>query len=135
MGREWPTVSADYQAATNCSKVVPDQVPHAFQAPMALRRARTLGRATGGERWDDSSQTPWYVFRDPDPARGSYLWWEGYFDDARSLGLKYALVRSRGLRGVMVWMLNGCTRGEAPELWQGLDDAFGKRSLRSVAAV
>eukprot|EP00937_MAST-01D_sp_MAST-1D-sp2_P005925 g5925.t1 len=131
-GREWPTVSADYQAATNCSEAVPDQAARAFQAPLALRRARTLGR---GERWDDLSQTPWYAFQDPDPARQSYLWWEGYFDDARSLGLKYGLVRSRGLRGVMIWMLNGCTREEAPELWQGLDDAFGKRSLRSVAAV
>ena len=43
------------------------------------------------------------------------------------LALKYNLVKTRGLRGVLIWMLNGCTHEEAPELWSGLEEAFGKR--------
>ena len=122
-GREFPTVSSDYQARTNCSDDVADQTARAFQAPVAARRAQTLG--AGGERWDASSETPWYVF--PDATR-PYLWWQGYFDDARSLKYKYDLVQSRSLKGVLIWSLNGCTQTEAPEMWQALDDAFGKRA-------
>ena len=123
-GREYPTTSPVYQASTNCSTdpAVPDQRAKAYQAPLALKRARTLG--IGGERWDASSQTPWYVFQDRERP---FLWWEGYFDDARSLSLKYDLVKQLGLQGIMIWMLNGCTQTEAPELWAGLAAAFGKR--------
>ena len=101
---------------------MPDQRAKAYQAPLALKRARTLG--IGGERWDASSQTPWYAFQDRERP---FLWWEGYFDDARSLSLKYDLVKQLGLQGIMIWMLNGCTQTEAPELWAGLAAAFGKR--------
>jgi spore germination protein YaaH len=111
-GREYPTTGPEYQAATNCSKAVPDQTAKAYQAPLALKRARTLGE--GGALWDATSQTPWYKFQDP---TRPYLWWEGYFDDARSLALKYELVKARSLKGVMIWMLNGCTQDEAPEMW------------------
>jgi hypothetical protein len=40
---------------------------------------------------------------------------------------EYDLVKREGLRGVLIWMLNGCTKTEAPEMWASLDSAFGKR--------
>ena len=48
-------------------------------------------------------------------------------NNARSLALKYEQAKTRKLKGVLIWMLNGCTQQEAPELWRGLDSAFGKR--------
>ena len=121
-GREWPTTGPGYMAATNYSKEVPDQVAKAYSLPEAQKRARTLG--DGGERWDSSTLTPWYEFEDP---HRPWLYWQGYFDNNRSLALKYDLVNADGLGGVLIWMLNGCTRTEAPYLWRGLDEAFGKR--------
>ena len=122
-GREYPTTRPDYQAPTNCTRALPDQQARAFSLPQALERAETLGQ--GGKLWDATSQTPWYRFQDQ---RRPYLWWEGYFDDNRSLALKYDLVTDRGLKGVLIWMLNGCTQAQAPGLWHGLARAFGKRS-------
>jgi spore germination protein YaaH len=122
-GREYPTTGPEYQARTNCSTEVPNQEARSYQSPLALHRAETLGE--GGKLWDPTSLTPWYRFPDPDR---HFLWWEGYFDDARSLALKYDLVTARGLKGVLIWMLNGCTQTEAPEMWHGLARAFGKRA-------
>ena len=116
-GREYPTVGPYYQAATNVS--LPDQRAYAYSLPMQSERARTLGQ---GELWDASTQTPWYRYRD---ATKPWLWWEGYFDNARSLRLKYEVAKAQRLKGIMIWMLNGCTRTQAPELWQGIYEAFG----------
>ena len=52
---------------------------------------------------------------------------EGYGDSPRSLKLKYELVKTQALKGILVWMLNSCTQTQAPELWRGLDEAFGPR--------
>ena len=81
-GREYPTTGPQYQAPTNCSTTLPDQGARAYQAPLALKRAKSLG--VGGELWDDLTMTPWYQFKDKSRP---WLWWQGYFDDARSLGL------------------------------------------------
>ena len=120
-GREYPTTGPEYQSRTNCTKVVSDQDARAYQAPLALHRAQTLG--LGGELWDDSTSTPWYHFKDP--AR-PWLWWEGYFDNYRSISLKYDLAKSKHLRGILIWMLNGCTRTEAPNMWKALERAVDR---------
>lgn len=123
-GREYPVTGPGYQAPTNCSTAPPEQVARAYQAPLALKRAHTLGN--GGELWDPRTLTPWYQYQDKSRP---WLWWQGYFDNARSLGLKYEMVKREGLRGVLIWMLNGCTQTEAPHMWAALDAAFGKRHV------
>ena len=45
--------------------------------------------------WDESTQTPWYRYRDA-------VWWEGYGDNPRSLKLKYELVKAQALKGVLI---------------------------------
>ena len=35
------------------------------------------------------------------------------------------VAKAQRLKGIMIWMLNGCTRTQAPELWQGIYEAFG----------
>ena len=122
-GREYPTTGPEYSAPTNCTKVVANQDARAYQAPLALKRAKTLG--LGGELWDDSTLTPWYYFKDR--AR-PWLWWEGYFDNYRSITMKYDLVKSQHLRGILIWMLNGCTRTEAPDMWKALEHTLDHSS-------
>jgi spore germination protein YaaH len=71
---------------------------------------RDVYDTAGGERWDT-----WY-----NSSLGCIR--ELYFDDALSLGGKYALANTDGLRGVGVWTLN--YGGSAPELWAALSDHF-----------
>ncbi|HEV2415713.1 MAG TPA: glycosyl hydrolase family 18 protein [Candidatus Dormibacteraeota bacterium] len=71
---------------------------------------RDANDATGNERWDT-----WY-----NSTLGCTR--ELYWDDATSLGAKYDLVNSTGIRGVGIWNLN--YGGGAPELWQALRSRF-----------
>jgi len=64
----------------------------------------------GAERWDT-----WYN-------TSLNCWRELYWDDTASLGRKYDLVNSDGLRGVGIWNLN--YGGGAAELWQLLASRF-----------
>ena len=43
---------------------------------------------SSGVQWDTSSATPWYAFKDP---VRPWLWWQGFYDDARSL--RYKVIR------------------------------------------
>ena len=81
-------------------------------SPGAAARAGKYGR-----RWDATTLTPWYEFQDP---QRPWLWWQGYYEDAESVVFKYSLVKHRRLKGVLLWMLNGCTQYEAPQMWQAL---------------
>ena len=113
-GREYPTTSSQYCGQTLCNASADDQRDKAYQAPLAAKRAAKYGR-----RWDASTLTPWYVFQD---LKRAWLWWQGYYEDAESVVYKYALARSRRLKGVLIWQLNGCTQGEAPQ--NDLDDVI-----------
>src|SRR5438093_10320449 len=62
------------------------------------------------ERWDTWYNTTLQCTR------------ELYWDDTVSLGKKYDLVNSSGLRGVGIWNLN--YGGSAPELWYALAAHF-----------
>jgi len=64
----------------------------------------------GQERWDTWINTSLNCTR------------ELYWDDAQSLGQKYALVNNDRLRGVGIWTLN--YGGGAPELWSALSTYF-----------
>ncbi|HEV2035634.1 MAG TPA: glycosyl hydrolase family 18 protein [Candidatus Dormibacteraeota bacterium] len=55
-----------------------------------------------------------------------------YWDDTVSLGKKYDLVNTDGLRGVGLWNLN--YGGAAPELWSALSSHFVKCSAATITA-
>jgi hypothetical protein len=38
------------------------------------------------------------------------------------------MVNDLGLDGVLLWDMNSCGVAVAPELWSGLEEAFGKRA-------
>jgi spore germination protein YaaH len=74
----------------------------------------------GQERWDTWINTTLGCTR------------ELYWDDAVSLGKKYDLVNSDGLRGVGIWNLN--YGGGAPELWTALHDHFAACTSAGLTA-
>ena len=69
----------------------------------------TVARAPlSSVHWDEATSTPWTEYVDPHapaaPAPGergqiSQLW----FDDARSLALKYDAAAAEGVRGIAMW--------------------------------
>ena len=124
-GKEVPTAAAALGAKMNVSQTPSAhgraQTSYNYQQPLAEQRASTVG---GGRKWDNVSKTPWYSYQD---AKRVWLYWQGFYDDAESLRYKYDLVKSLGLRGVLIWDLNGCTLGAAPGMWAALEKAFGRR--------
>ena len=76
--------------------------------------------------WDATAQSPWgqwYSRSSGDPC-GDNLgkWQELYYDNVNSLGVKYDLVNSTGIRGMGIWALG--YDGGATELWGELNTYF-----------
>jgi spore germination protein YaaH/flagellar hook assembly protein FlgD len=78
-----------------------------------------------GKRYSPTEQVAWTVYRRQNctttygcenPYRQLYI------DDARTLGAKYDLVNSAGLRGVGMWALG--YDGTRPELWDAIEAKF-----------
>lgn len=96
-GYEWPVTAADPGAATRGGGVIlplappPDVVPE-------LPRARARAAEHSLQR-DPESGTAFYAYRDDTG------WYQGWFDDAESLGEKYEFVRTHGLGGVALFPL------------------------------
>ncbi len=76
--------------------------------------------SAGMERWDTWYNTTLNCTR------------ELYWDDAVSLGKKYDLVNSTGIRGVGIWTLN--YGGGAPELWAALSAHFARCTGATITA-
>ena len=77
-------------------------------------------------RWDGQAQSYWAVWYSPrsgDPCGyNAGSWEELYFDDTQSLGVKYGLVNSSGIRGTGIWALG--YDGGRQELWSELSTYF-----------
>jgi spore germination protein YaaH len=86
--------------------------------------------------WDAPSQSPWASWYSPssnDPCgqnKGS--WQELYYDDVASLGVKYNLVNTSGIRGTGMWAL-GYETGHS-ELWSELSTYFNCPATLTLAA-
>jgi len=70
---------------------------------------------TYGLLWHSYSQTPWYRYY-------SSSWYQTWFDNDSSLGLKYDLAIDRNIQGVGIWALG--YDGARPELWRELEEHF-----------
>ncbi len=137
-------VMAQYSAIVTAAKVILG-IPYygrkacvgstvEYQHPIGGVTADTYLNASG-ESTDPSVRPGSYVMhRDANDPAGQERWdtWysttlkctrELFWDDARSLALKYDLVNRDGLRGVGIWTLN--YGGGAPELWSALASRFG----------
>jgi hypothetical protein len=76
--------------------------------------------------WDATAQSVWGVWysgKSGDPCGANLgAWQELYYDDTRSLGMRYDLVNSSGIRGTGIWALG--YDGGAPEVWGELNTYF-----------
>ncbi|KAG1689417.1 hypothetical protein DVH05_002218 [Phytophthora capsici] len=78
------------------------------------------------EQWDSTTLSPFVWYSPPEGGR-SQIW----FDNSRSLRLKYALVRELGLRGVGMWnadTLDYTELNDTKDMWSSLAEAFKVRS-------
>ena len=78
------------------------------------------GQAGAAIEYDERAQAPFFRYYDSD-GRQHEVW----FEDARSLRAKYALVGEYGLAGVSIWNLNTCYR----TLYLLLESMYGTEKL------
>jgi spore germination protein YaaH len=117
-GRTWPTETGSLNSRTlgGGSK--------SYYYTGHLAQAAQYGR-----RWDDVGKVPWY--RHWDSAAGH--WVQGYYDDVESLGVKYDLINSRGLKGTGMWTLL-MDQGR-DELWRLLARKFVNDTAPPVGGI
>ncbi len=105
-GYKWPTVGPNPHSSTTGSG-------SAVLYTAAIAEAQAYGLL-----WDTESQTPWYRYQ-----AGSQ-WYQCWFDNDSSLGLKYDLVNAQDLQGTGMWALT--YDGTRPELWEELAAHFAE---------
>ena len=109
-GHVWPTASAHIHARTIGGG---HDVPYSSARAVAARL---------GARWDPVEQTRWVVFRDRACRSCPLVWFQLYFDDARSMTAKWNLIKQRGLLGTGVWTV--AFEGGRLELTAAMREAF-----------
>ncbi len=80
-------------------------------------------------QWDSGEKMTWYRYRWEDPLSGPD-YWQGYYDDAKSLGAKYDFVHQEGLGGIGIWAL-GYDDGR-DELWRVMREKFSKEPFMVI---
>ena len=119
-----------YQGAP-CSDAAAVSGPFADLAPL-------LNRSVTGRQWNETFASPWFNY--VDARQAVHQVWA---DDVESLGYKYRLARSMGLRGVGMWtadFLDYSTPSSSNvtrAMWTALKQAFvsddaGKESDRGL---
>jgi spore germination protein YaaH len=102
-GYRWPTVTGDIKSNTTGTGT-------AYTYSTMKNNANSYGRI-----WDLYSSTPWYKYQSPD-------WYQGWYDDSVSLGIKYDYVNSQNLKGIGIWALS--YDGSNTELWNTIEKKF-----------
>lgn len=73
-----------------------------------------------GILWDETAQSPWYSYQDPETQQKRVV----YFENVRSLGIKYDFIKQKKMQGVALWALG--FDGKRVELNQTLIDKFAE---------
>lgn len=123
-GYEWPTVSAQPQAATRGRGRQITFAPVDHELLPWVRVSATQRTAQFGTRRHQETDTPYFVFHLPDG------WWQGWFDDERSFARKLTFIRQEGLLGVATFAY-GYDRGR---LEKSVRQSFGIGRQPSIAA-
>ena len=102
-GYRWPTLTGDIKSNTTGTGT-------AYSYSTMKTNANSYGRI-----WDSYSLTPWYKYQSPG-------WYQGWYDDSVSLGVKYDYVNSQNLNGIGIWALS--YDGSNTELWNTISRKF-----------
>lgn len=106
-GYEWSTFSSEHLSPTY-KKSGSTATYKRIQELLTQKESHTY--------WDQYALSPWLTYKD----RGSIQ--QVYYENVKSLGLKYDLVRQSGLSGIAIWAL-GYDAGY-PELWDLIAKKF-----------
>ena len=83
-------------------------------------KSEYLPLAIGGRKWDDSSKSPFFTFKNKTTGKYNQIW----YDDVESLTYKYKYAVDNGLRGVGMWTADSVNYGApgklAKEMWNTL---------------
>jgi hypothetical protein len=129
-GLEYPTQGPDLYSLTNYSRgpkrnyQVGGGGPHCGESSHAGSECRAQRY---GKLWDNATQTPWYRYQD-----SFGMWQQGYYDDDRSVKMKYGLsllpdAEAGSVQGLFIWPLNGNSVSTAPWAWEALVQSVGVR--------
>jgi spore germination protein YaaH len=102
-GYQWPTQTGDIKSNTTGTGT-------AYSYSTMKNNSNSYGRI-----WDSYSLTPWYKFQSPS-------WYQGWYDDSISLGVKYDYVNAQNLKGIGIWALS--YDGSNTELWNTIIRKF-----------
>jgi spore germination protein YaaH len=116
-GYEWST-----QTRYRHSPTRPPGPTYGSPSSRRISAAIELGRLHG-VRWDVEQQVPWTRWRYKACAGCPFTWRQLYYENRRSLGLKYDLINDRDLAGVGFWALG--FEGDRPGLYRLLREKFG----------
>ncbi len=102
-GYQWPTQTGDLKSNTTGTGT-------AYSYSTMKNNASTYGRI-----FDTYSLTPWYKYQ-------TTGWYQGWYDDSISLGIKYGYVNAQNLKGIGIWALS--YDGSNTELWNTIEYYF-----------
>ncbi|WP_192822388.1 glycosyl hydrolase family 18 protein [Rufibacter sp. LB8] len=102
-GRRWATASATVPSATQNANA-----PSASRTYAAAKAELAANNYT--RHWNPEGDTPYYVYQQ------NGQWFQTFYDDAQSLGLKYDLVNQKNLAGIGIWALGYDDTSTNPEL-------------------
>lgn len=106
-GYDWPVTDSKPN-----SKTLSGSQQH-FAALSTFKRTKELIEKKGiTPKWDEYGKSPWFSYFDQEEK----VWRQVYYDDERSLSLKYSLVNEASLKGIAVWALG--YEGNNNSLWQ-----------------
>lgn len=110
-GRRWATATGTVPSATQ-NKVTP-AISRTYAVSKAEMSANNYIR-----QWNAEGDTPYYVYQE------NGQWFQTFYDDAQSLGLKYDLVNQKNLAGIGIWALGYDNTAKNPELNNMLREKF-----------
>lgn len=102
-GYQWPTQTGGIKSYTTGTGT-------AYTYSTMKNNANTHGRI-----FDLYSLTPWYKYQ-------TTGWYQGWYDDSVSLGIKYNYVNTQNLKGIGIWALS--YDGTNTELWNTIERYF-----------
>lgn len=102
-GYQWPTQTGGIKAYTTGTGT-------AYTYSTMKNNANSYGRI-----FDLYSLTPWYKYQ-------TTGWYQGWYDDSVSLGIKYNYVNTQNLKGIGIWALS--YDGTNAELWNTIERYF-----------
>lgn len=129
-GLEYPTEGPEIYGKANYSLGPKRNYPVGGGGPNCTDQLRAGSECRAerfGKLWDNQTQTPWYRFRDP----SSGMWQQGYYDDTRSVAMKYALSTlpndtHGSVQGLFIWPLNGNPVSTTAWAWDTLAEVVGR---------